>query len=84
MLSVKSSTYTQEISSISICRSRVRRALRKHKASEIKRKANGKGVLQLVGTRISSNEIQKVEEEHCHKAAVFKSLIRRHYFRKLV
>jgi len=83
LLSVKSLTYTHEISSISICKSKVRRAPRKHKASEIKRKANGKGVLQLVGTRISSNEIQKEEEEHCHKAAVFKSLIRRHYFRKL-
>jgi len=82
-LCVKSSTYTQEISSISICRSRVRRALRKHKSSEIRRKANGKGVLQLAGTRTSSNESQKEEEEHCHKAAVFKSLIRRRYFRKL-
>ena len=84
MLSVRSSTYTQEISSISICKSRVRRALRKHKASGIKRKANVKDVLQLVGTRISSNEIQKAEEERYHRAAVFKSLIHRHCFRKLV
>ena len=70
------------MTSISI--SRVRRALRNHKSREIKRKASDKGVHQLDGTRISSNETLKAEGEHFHKAAVFKSLIHRRCFRKLV
>ena len=81
---MKNSISILEISLTSIYISRVRRALRNHKSREIKRKESDKGEHQLEGTRISSNEILKVEGEHYHKAAVFKSLIHRRCLRKLV